>query len=229
MQNSLAQKDSTLYLEFLTGLFAGLLIISNIASTRLVTLGFLEFDAGTLIFPLTYIFGDLVTEVYGYARFRRIIWTALICLTLSFLVMKIITFLPAPAGLSQASAWNEIIGLTPRIMIASLIAFWVGEFANAILVSKMKSKNPHQGPAGRFVVSTLVGQAFDTTIFALIAFYGILSQEGFVTLLYSNYIFKVGIEILFLPLTLFIVRNVKRAEKLDVLDTQVSLNPFAWR
>jgi uncharacterized integral membrane protein (TIGR00697 family) len=216
------------FLELLGGLFAGLLVISNLASARLIEVGPFSFDAGTLVFPLTYILGDLLTEVYGYARSRRIIWTAFLTLLISFFTLKLVSLFPTPPGQPVSAAWDEIVGLTPRIALASLVAFLAGEFSNSMVLSRMKAKAPQKNPAARFILSTLFGQVLDTILFAFIAFLGTIPMGLMGDLLLSNYIYKVGIEILFLPLTLLLARALKRSEGTDAVDQGISLTPFGW-
>jgi uncharacterized integral membrane protein (TIGR00697 family) len=221
----------TRFLELFSGLFAGLLVISNLASTRLIEVGpFLVFDAGTLMFPLTYIFGDLLTEVYGYARARRVIWTAFLCQALAFLSLWLVTLFPVPPdGLEGAKAFDAVMGLVPRIALGSLIAFLIGEFTNSMVLSRMKKSRPGSSPAWRFIASTLAGQFLDTIIFASVAFAGLFPAGLWAHLVLSNYVYKVALEIVLLPLTLWTVRAIKRAEKLDTVDREVSLNPFLWK
>ncbi|MDR2142485.1 MAG: queuosine precursor transporter [Deltaproteobacteria bacterium] len=212
----------------ITGLFAAFLLISNLASTRVVKIGILEFDAGTLLFPLTYIFGDLLTEVYGFAKARRVIWTGFGALFLATLFLYLASLPPPAPGWDGDPAWQSVMGLVPRLALASLVAYLIGEFANSITLAKMKAKAPQKGPAARFVVSTLVGQFFDTLIFASVAFLGVLGPNLWWTLVGSNFLFKVGVEILLLPLTLAVVRRVKKTEGLDPIDREISYNPFQW-
>jgi uncharacterized integral membrane protein (TIGR00697 family) len=224
----LAPTGETRYLEPIAGLFAGFLLISNLASTRLIQVGVLQFDAGTLMFPLTYIFGDLLTEVYGFAKSRKIIWTGFITLALATLLLYITSLFPAAPGWENDQAWHAVMGLVPRVALASFAAYLVGEFANSITLAKMKAKRPDQGPAKRFVVSTLVGQFFDTILFCCVAFLGVIDFELWLKLLGSNYVFKVGVEIILLPITVFVVRLLKKTEGLDPVDREISLSPFRW-
>jgi uncharacterized integral membrane protein (TIGR00697 family) len=219
----------TRYLELITGLFAGFLLISNLASTRIIQVGFLSFDAGTLIFPLTYIFGDLLTEVYGFQKSRKVIWTGFLTLFLATILLHVTSLFPASPEWEGDSSWQAVMGLVPRLALGSLLAYLIGEFANSMTLAKMKAKAPHKGPALRFVVSTLVGQFFDTFIFALIAFLGVLESGLWWKLVGSNYLFKVGVEIILLPLTILIVRRLKKSEGLDPVDKNISLNPFKFK
>jgi uncharacterized integral membrane protein (TIGR00697 family) len=215
-------------LEAAAGLCAGLLIVSNLASTRLVELGPLSFDGGTLIFPLTYILGALMTEVYGYSRSRSVIWTAFLCLGLAFLCLRLVSLLPAPEGWEGAEAWNAVLTLSPRIAFGSLLAFLAGSLVNAAVLSRMKVRRPGKPPLGRFLVSTLAGEAVDTAIFATVAFLGVIEGDLFLSLVISNFVYKTAFEIVLLPLTVYLARRLKRAEGLDVVDTGVSLSPFHW-
>jgi uncharacterized integral membrane protein (TIGR00697 family) len=202
------------HLELVAGLFTGLLIISNVCSNRLVALGPLEFDAGTLMFPLTYVLGDLLTEVYGYARSRRVIWTGFLALVLMALGLRLSATLPAPEGWEGAAAFDAAMSLTPRLALGSLAAYLAGEFANAKILSRLRERKPASGPAGRFMLSTVAGQALDTLIFASIAFWGGLDARLWLTLVVSNYVYKVGLEAVLLPVTLRAAAFLRRAEGL---------------
>ncbi|MDR1042047.1 MAG: queuosine precursor transporter [Deltaproteobacteria bacterium] len=215
-------------LETAAGLCSGLLIVSNIASTRMVELGPLSFDGGTLVFPLTYILGDLMTEVYGYARSRAVIWTAFLCLGLAFLCLSLVSLLPAPAGWEGAEAWNAILALSPRLAAGSLLAFLAGSLVNASVLSKMKTRGPGKPPAWRFAVSTLAGEAVDTLVFATVGFLGAIGTDLWARLCVSNFVYKTGFELALLPLTLLLARRLKRAEGRDWVDEGVSLSPFPW-
>ena len=217
------------HLELVAGLFTGLLIISNVCSNRLVALGPLEFDAGTLMFPLTYVFGDLLTEVYGFRRSRRVIWTGFVAIALLALCLRLSSSLPAPAGWEGAEAFDRAMALTPRLAAASLLAYLAGEFANSVIVARMKAASPGSGPAGRFALSTVAGQLADTLVFASDAFLDVLDRRLWLALVVSNYVWKVGLELVLLPLTVRVVAALKRSEGLDPVDDPRTLNPFGWR
>jgi uncharacterized integral membrane protein (TIGR00697 family) len=218
------------YLELIAALFSGLLIVSNVCSNRLISVGPLEFDAGTLMFPLTYIFGDLLTEVYGYARSRRVIWAGFASMFLAVLCLYVASIFPSPVSWrEQGEAWNLALGLTPRIALASLLAYLVGEFANSITLAKMKLSKVAGSLAFRFIVSTLVGQFFDTIIFASIAFLGVLDFNLWITLVVSNFVYKVALEIILLPLSLIVVKRLIAAENLSPETKEPSFNPFRWK
>jgi uncharacterized integral membrane protein (TIGR00697 family) len=216
------------HLEIVAGLFTGLLIISNVCSNRLVALGPLEFDAGTLMFPLTYVFGDLLTEVYGFQRSRRVIWTGFLALALLAACQGLSSALPAPASWDGAEAFDRAMALTPRLALASLSAYLAGEFTNSVILARMKAARPAAGPAGRFALSTMAGQLVDTCAFASIAFLGVLDRRLWLTLLAANYVWKVGLELILMPATVRAAAALKRAEGLDPVDDPGSLSPFGF-
>lgn len=218
------------YLDFITALFVVVLIVSNIASTKVVLLGPFTFDGGTILFPLAYIFGDVLTEVYRYKRSRRVIWTGFFLLILATLTFGIVNALPTPPDQQNtARAFAAILGLVPRIVLASLVAYWVGEFVNSYVLAKLKIATQGRWLWTRTLGSTLIGQGLDTGLFLLIAFYGVWDNALLWTVFVSNYVFKVGVEALFTPLTYAIVGFLKRAEREDYYDRDTNFNPFAVR
>lgn len=210
------------YLEFITAFFVAVLILSNVASTKLVFVGPFTFDGGTILFPLAYIFGDILTEVYGYKTSRRVIWTGFGCLALMVVTLTIVDALPP-----ESEAFSAILGQAPRIAIASLIAYWAGEFTNSFALAKLKVRTQGQWLWSRTISSTLIGQLVDTGIFLPIAFLGVWSNADLWAVFVSNYIFKVGVEVLFTPLTYQIVNFLKRAENEDYFDRDTNFNPLA--
>ncbi|HEU4740665.1 MAG TPA: queuosine precursor transporter [Meiothermus sp.] len=218
------------YLDFITALFVVVLIVSNIASTKVVLLGPFTFDGGTILFPLAYIFGDVLTEVYGYKRSRRVIWTGFFLLMLATLTFGIVNALPTPPDQQNtAQAFSTILGLVPRIVLASLVAYWVGEFVNSYVLAKLKIATRGRWLWTRTLGSTLIGQGLDTGIFLLIAFYGVWDNTLLWTVFVSNYVFKVGVEALFTPITYAVVGFLKRSEREDYYDRDTDFNPFAVR
>jgi queuosine precursor transporter len=215
------------YLDLITAAFVAVLLISNIASTKIVAFGPLAFDGGTLLFPLAYIFGDILTEVYGYRRSRRVIWTGFFWLVMMAVMLAIVDWLPPAADWSGQDAFHTILGQTVRIVIASLVAYFVGEFTNSFVLAKLKIVTEGRWLWTRTIGSTLLGQGVDTLIFALVAFYGVLPNELLWAVIVSNYIFKVGVEVLFTPLTYQVVNFLKRTEQEDYYDRNTDFNPFA--
>lgn len=215
------------YLDLLTAAFAAVLIISNIASTKIVAFGPLSFDGGALLFPLAYIFGDVLTEVYGYKRSRRVIWIGFGLLILSAVTLAIVDWLPGAGEASNAEAFRAILGQTPRIVAASLVAYFAGEFTNSYILARLKVQTEGRWLWLRTISSTLVGQGVDTAIFLVVAFLGVLPNDLLWTVFWSNYVFKVGVEVLFTPVTYGVVNFLKRAEREDVYDRDTDFNPFA--
>lgn len=217
------------HLDSITALFVAVLLISNITSTKIVNFGFLTFDGGTLLFPLSYIFGDILTEVYGYRRSRKVIWLGFFCTLLMSFTLIVVGALPPAADWQYQTAYEQILGLTPRIVVASLVAYFVGEFSNAWILAKLKILTRGKWLWTRTIGSTLVGQILDTGIFILISFTGVVSTSLLITLMVSNYLFKCGIEILFTPVTYAVTNWLKRQEGEDYYDTDTQFNPFALR
>ncbi len=214
------------YLSVITGLFVAVLIISNLASTKILDLGFFVFDGGTLLFPLSYIFGDILTEVYGYKKSRRVIWTGFASLILMSVVLAAVSYFPTAQGGGNQEAFDAILGVVPRIVLASLIAYFAGEFSNSYILAKMKIKSKGKALWKRTIGSTLVGECVDTLLFVTIAFWGTIPAELFVALVISNYIFKTLIEVLFTPLTYRIVNFLKQKEDIDMYDYKTNFSPF---
>ena len=216
------------YFDIILGLFVAILLISNMASTKILKLGPFTFDGGTILFPLSYIFGDILTEVYGYKKSRRVIWTGFFAALLMSVVFIIVGKLPAAEDWVNQEAYDKILGLTPRIVIASLIAYFSGEFSNSYTLAKMKIWTKGKWLWTRTIVSTIVGEGIDTILFVIIAFAGVLPMSLLITVVVSNYIFKVGFETVFTPVTYRIVSFLKKKEEVDVYDHDTNFNPFSW-
>ncbi|MGB9880715.1 MAG: queuosine precursor transporter [Anaerolineae bacterium] len=207
-------------------LFVAVLIISNVASSKILMLGPFTFDGGTILFPISYIFGDILTEVYGYSRSRRVIWSGFFCTALMALVLAIVGLLPPAPGWEHQEAYMTILGITPRIVLGSLIAYFSGEFSNSYILAKMKIWTKGRWLWTRTIASTIVGEGVDTLLFVLIAFYGVLSSSLLVSVIISNYVFKVGFEALATPVTYAITNFLKRVENEDYYDYYTDFNPF---
>lgn len=221
-------KTSFRYFDVIMALFVAVLLISNIASTKILSVWEFTFDGGTILFPLSYIFGDVLTEVYGYKRSRKVIWTGFCCALLMSLTLWVVQLLPAAGDWPYQEAYESLLGFVPRIVLGSLAAYFVGEFSNSVIMSKMKVWTKGKYLWIRTISSTLVGEGIDTTIFCLIAFYGILPNELLFSVIISNYIFKCGIEILFTPCTYGIVKFLKKKENVDIYDKDINYNPFRF-
>lgn len=215
------------YLTALSVFFVSVLLISNVASTKIVALGWFTFDAGTLLFPLSYIFGDILTEVYGYKKARGVIWLGFLSALLMSAVFIIVGKLPPAGDWGHQAAYDQILGLTPRIVLASLVAYLAGGFCNSFILAKMKIWTAGRWLWTRTIGSTVVGQLVDSVIFIFIAFTGILPNSLLVTLIISNYVFKTAVEVLFTPITYKVVKTLKMMENEDYYDRDTNFNPFA--
>lgn len=219
------EKRYRLY-DITLGLFVAVLIISNIVSTKITMVGPFTFDGGTLLFPIVYIFGDVVTEVYGFKGSRRIIWTGFCSLALMSFVIWLIGVIPAASGWTLQKEYQDILMLAPRIAIASMIAYWLGEFSNSYILSKMKTWTQGRYLWTRTIGSTVVGELIDSMVFCLIAFTGVLPTQLLITVIVSNYIFKVAYEIIATPVTYAVVRFYKKVENEDVYDKEYKIFGF---
>jgi queuosine precursor transporter len=227
------------YFDIIMALFCVVLVVSNIASSAKIVdwgvsfLGLpLAFDAGTLLFPVSYIFGDILTEVYGYRRSRKVIWTGFATLALSSLVFWLVSIMPGEAlwqKYAGDTAYRAILGgmSTGGIVLASLAGFWAGEFSNSFVLAKLKIWTEGKFLWVRTIGSTLVGELVDTLAFIMVAsIFGVFPWTLFATLLVSNYIFKVSIEVIMTPATYAVVRWLKRVEHEDYYDRGTDFNPF---
>jgi uncharacterized integral membrane protein (TIGR00697 family) len=214
------------YFDLVMALFVAVVLISNVASTKFVKLGPFSFDGGTILFPISYIFGDILTEVYGYRRSRRVIWTGFFCAALMAGVFALVGALPAAEGWENQAAYQVILGSTPRIVLGSLVAFFAGEFSNSFVLAKMKVWTRGRWLWTRTIGSTLVGEGVDSVLFVLIAFAGVIPWPLLWATVVSNYVFKCGMEALMTPVTYRVTGFLKRTEQEDVYDVGTDFNPF---
>lgn len=217
------------YFDIILGIFVAILIISNIAAVKTVQIWRFTFDGGTILFPLSYIFGDILTEVYGYKRARRVIWTGFAGALLMSLVLYVVQILPASSDWEWQTEYETVLGPVFRIVLGSLTAYFAGEFSNSYILSRLKIKMEGKHLWVRTIGSTLVGEGIDTILFVLIAFYGVFDNSVLVAIIISNYIFKCAIEILFTPVTYVFVGFLKKKEHEDHYDKGISYNPFSMK
>ncbi|HRU04383.1 MAG TPA: queuosine precursor transporter [Candidatus Brocadiia bacterium] len=238
----LASEKTPKHLDVVMAVFVAVLIISNIASSaKIVDWGFelfgvrMAFDAGTLLYPLSYIFGDILTEVYGYRRSRRVIWTGFGLLALSSATFWLVSALPGEAEWRKYAgdeAYKAILGgmSTGGIVVASLLGYWTGAFTNSFVLAKMKVLTRGRWLWTRTIGSTLAGELVDTVVFFVVAsLFGVFPFSLFVTLALTNYLFKCGVEAVMTPVTYQAVAWLKRAEGIDHYDRGTNFNPFAVR
>ena len=227
------------FFDLIMAVFVTVLVISNIASSaKIVDWGFslsglpLAFDAGTILFPISYIFGDILTEVYGYRRSRRVIWTGFACLALSAFIFWLVRVMPGEAtwqGYAGDAAYDAILGgmSTGGIVLASLAGYLTGEFTNSFILAKLKILTNGRWLWTRTIGSTLIGQLVDTVMFVVVASaFGVFPWSLFLTLTVTNYLFKCGVEVLMTPVTYAVVNALKRVENEDYYDKGTNFNPF---
>jgi hypothetical protein len=228
------------YFDLILAAFVAVLICSNVmSSAKIVDLGFdvlgvrMAFDAGTILFPLSYIFGDILTEVYGYRRSRRAIWTGFACLAVTSLVFFIVSRLPGEQTWQRYAgdaAYAAILGgmSTGGIVAGSLTGYWSGEFTNSFVLARMKLLTGGRLLWTRTIGSTILGQLVDTAVFVAVAcLLGVFPWSLFATLVLTNYLFKVTVEACMTPLTYAAVNRLKKAEGQDYFDRDTNFNPFS--
>lgn len=204
-----------------------ILLCSNlIGAGKLCDFFGLTTSAAVLFFPLSYVFGDILTEVYGYNRARKAVWAGFGAMIFASLMAKLVLLFPAAQGWPHQAAYETVFENTPRLVFASLIAYWVGEFSNSYVLAKMKILHEGKQLWKRTIGSTLVGEAIDSIIFYPLAFLGVWPTELLVQVLVTNYFLKVAVEVLFTPATYAIVGFLKRKEGADVFDRDVRFSPF---
>ena len=214
---------------FVTVLLCSNLIgVQKTSTINLPFYGEYVYGAGVLFFPISYLFGDILTEVYGYARSRRVIWAGFAALIFASLMSLVVTWLPAAKEMTaeKQAAVNMIFGQVPRIVFASLLAFWIGEFVNSFVLAKMKLLFAGKFLWMRTIGSTILGEIADSAIFYPVAFYGDWSNELLISVMIGNYFIKVLWEVLATPFTYLIVGFLKKAEHEDYYDRDTDFNPF---
>lgn len=209
-----------------SAVFIAFLIAANIIAVKLVSIAGLILPAAVVIFPITYIFGDVLTEVYGFKRARLVIWVGFLANLVVVGAIALAQVLPAASFWKGQAAYVQILGQTPRILAGSFAAYLVGEFLNSMVLSRLKLATKGRFLWTRTIGSTLVGQAADSSIFITIAFAGTIPHGALLSLIVTQWLFKVAYEIAATPLTYLIVGYLKRRERIDTYDYQVSLNPF---
>ena len=218
------------YYDFAMAAFVAILLLSNLVGAAKVSeiAGF-RFGAGVLFFPLSYVLGDVLTEVYGYARARRVVWAGFAAMAFMAFMTTVVVALPPADGWAGQAAYEEVFAITPRIVAASLTAFWVGEFANAYVMARMKVLTRGRFLWMRTIGSTIVGQGFDSLIFYPLAFFGVWPAELLLAVMTSNFLLKVGWEAALTPVTYRIVGWLKRAEGVDIYDIDTDFTPFTLK
>ena len=216
------------YYDLVMAAFVTVLLCANlIGAAKVAQVGGFTFGAGVLFFPISYVFGDVLTEVYGYARARKVVWAGFGALAFaSFMSWATLAFPPAPGWPHQA-AYETVFGATPRIVLASLVAYFCGEFCNSYVLAKMKLLTGGRQLWSRTIGSTIVGEAVDSLVFYPAAFLGVWTSDLVLRVMVANYLLKVGWEIVMTPMTYRVVNWLKRAESEDYFDRRTNFTPFS--
>ncbi len=209
-----------------TAFFVTSLIAANIIAVKLIDVFGLIVPAGVIIFPLSYIFGDVLTEVYGYARARRVIWLGFACNLLVVLAILAAQALPAAGFWDGQAAFDRVLGFAPRLLVASFLAYLVGEFANSYVLARLKLATRGRYLWLRTLGSTVIGQALDSAVFVTLAFIGTAPQTVLIQAVLSQWLIKAGYEAVATPFTYWVVNTLKRLEGVDHFDQGTDFNPF---
>jgi uncharacterized integral membrane protein (TIGR00697 family) len=216
------------YYDLVMAAFVTVLLCSNlIGAAKIATVYGYTFGAGVLFFPISYIFNDILTEVYGYARARKVVWAGFGAIIFASFMSWIVVALPPAADWTGQSAYVSVFGNTPRIVFASLAAFFIGEFANSFVLAKMKIATQGRLLWARTIGSTVVGEAVDSLVFYPVAFLGVWSTDLVIQVMIGNYVIKVVWEALITPFTYVVVNFLKKAENEDYFDRDTNFTPFS--
>ena len=202
------------------------LLLSNLIAGKMMAIGSITLPAAVILFPITYILGDVFTEVYGFKNMRTIIWSGFACSAFAVLIYMITITLPHPDFWGNQEAFATVLGTTPRVFIASLAGYLFGEFSNSMILSRLKVVTQGKKLWVRTILSTVVGEAFDTIIFISISFWGTMDNSILFQMMLYQYLFKVCYEIIFTPVTYAVVKWLKRIENIDTFDTDIRYNVF---
>jgi queuosine precursor transporter len=218
------------YYDLVMAAFVTVLLCANlIGASKLATLFGFTFGAGVLFFPISYVFGDVLTEVYGYARARKVVWAGFGALLFASVMSAIVLAFPPAPGWPHQAAFETVFGGTPRIALASLVAYFSGELTNSFVLAKMKIKTEGRHLWTRTIGSTIAGEAVDSLIFYPLAFLGVWTTQQVLAVMFSNYLIKVGWEAVMTPFTYRIVAFLKRAEGEDYYDRGTDFTPFSLK
>jgi uncharacterized integral membrane protein (TIGR00697 family) len=216
------------YFDFVMAGFVAILLLSNlIGAAKLSTVAGFTFGAGILFFPVSYVLGDVLTEVYGYAHARRCIWAGFAAMIFMAFMSWVVVSMPPADSWDGQGAYEAVLGLVPRIVAASMLAFWAGEFVNSFVLAKMKIWTKGRMLWSRTIGSTVFGQAVDSAIFYPVAFLGIWETSDVIAVMITNWVLKVAWEAILTPATYVVVGWLKRHEGVDVYDEGTDFSPFA--
>ncbi len=216
------------YLEWIVMLYITMQIVSDVSAGKIIQLGILTVSATVFYFPFTYIFADILTEVYGYAESRRAIWKAFFCSVIAGLVFQVIVFLPPAMGFDANDAYTRVLGSVPRILIGGWIAVWAGAILNDYVLAKMKVWTNGKYLWARTIGSTVLGEGVNTILFYSIALYGVIPNELLVSSVLSGWFIKTLVEIVMTPVTYVVIKKLKKTEGIDYYDKDTDFNPFTF-
>ena len=222
-----SKEQGASWLPAISILFVVCLITANIISVKLIVVGPWTLPAGVIIFPISYIFGDVLTEVYGFRTARRVIWMGFLGNLVAVGAIWIAQIIPAPSFWEGQKAYEAILGYTPRLFVASLLAYLLGEFLNSFVLARLKLITRGRFLWARTIGSTLIGEGADSLVFITVAFAGILATGDVLTMILTQWLFKVCYEVLATPATYAVVCFLKKKERLDTYDAGTRFNPFA--
>ncbi|MER3403184.1 MAG: transporter [Armatimonadota bacterium] len=217
----------SIWFVLVVALFITVLLISNIIASKIATIGSFSMAAGIVIFPISYIVADVLTEVYGYRHARRVIWLGFLCNLILVVAIALAIWLPPAPLWDKQEAYAAVLGVAPRLLVASLIAYLFGEFTNSFVLAKMKILTRGRWLWTRTIGSTFVGQLVDTAVFSTIAFAGLMPTSALATMIIVEWLFKTAYEALATPITYVVVGFLKRVEGVDAYDIDTNFSPFA--
>jgi len=217
------------YLGIITVLYVAFQLISDITAGKIVQLGIFTVSATALYFPITYIFADVLTEVYGYAKARSVVWQVLLASIIAGLIYQLVVWLPPPMGFDANDAYARVLGSVPRILLGGWIAVWVGGILNDLVLAKMKVWTKGKYLWTRTIGSTVIGEGANTILFYVIALYAIIPNNLLVASILSGWFLKVLVETVFTPVTYFVVNKLKKLENEDYYDKETDFNPFTFK
>lgn len=215
-------------LGIITVLYVTMQLVSDVTAGKVVQLFIFPVSITVFYFPITYIFADILTEVYGYSVARRVLWIVLLCSVLAGLLYQLVVFMPPAPGFNANAAYVQVFGQVPRMLIGGWIAVFAGEILNDFVLAKMKIWTEGKHLWARLLGSTLVGQLVNTALFYFIALYGILPNDLLLSSIISGWLIKTAVEILLIPFTYWVVNKVKTIEQLDTYDRSTNFNPFSF-
>ncbi|MXO94978.1 queuosine precursor transporter [Erythrobacter aquimaris] len=216
------------YFDIVMASFVAVLLLSNvIGAAKLSTVAGFTFGAGILFFPISYVIGDVLTEVYGYAKARRVIWVGFAALIFMAFMSWVVVAMPPAESWDGQEAYESVFGQVPRIVLASIMAFWAGEFVNSYVLARMKIWTKGKALWSRTIGSTVFGQAVDSAIFYPVAFLGVWETRDVLIVMVTNWLLKVVWEAVLTPVTYAVVGKLKAAEGVELFDTDTDFSPFA--